>query len=140
MVSSDSAVALLIQHGLRQTAVRKAVLDIFLDKAYALSNHDLEQHLDASTDRITLYRTLKTFEEKGLIHRVVDSTDVLRYALCSQECRPEAHADNHVHFKCSSCQHTYCLNQVAIPPVTLPGGFQGVAREYLMTGVCQQCQ
>jgi Fur family ferric uptake transcriptional regulator len=140
MVSSDPVTALLTQHGLRQTVVRQAVLRIFLDKAYALSNHDLEQHLDASTDRITLYRTLKTFEEKGLIHRVIDSTDVLRYALCSRACRPEAHADNHVHFKCSTCEHTYCLNQVDIPVVPLPFGFQGVAREYLVTGVCQQCQ
>lgn len=140
MSVADSATALLTRHGLRQTPVRQAVLRVFLDKSYAQSSHDVEQSLDASTDRITLYRTLKTFEEKGLIHRVIDNTDTLRYALCSLECGPHAHSDDHVHFKCSACQHTYCLNQVTIPAVTLPGGFQGISRDYLMTGVCQQCQ
>ncbi|GAB2462462.1 Fur family transcriptional regulator [Hymenobacter qilianensis] len=140
MSAADSATALLAQHGLRQTPVRQAVLRAFLAKTYAQSSHDLEQSLDSNTDRITLYRTLKTFEEKGLIHRVIDNTDILRYALCSRECARHAHTDDHVHFKCSACQHTYCLNQVAIPAVALPGGFQAASREYLMTGVCQQCQ
>jgi Fur family ferric uptake transcriptional regulator len=136
----STASALLTHHGLRQTSVRQAVLGVFLTKDYALSSHDLEQSMPADTDRITLYRTLKTFEEKGLLHRVIDNTDVLRYALCSHTCTPAAHTDDHVHFKCSTCEHTYCLEQITIPSVTLPGGFQGVTREYLMTGVCQQCQ
>ncbi len=104
--------------------MRRAVLRAFLAKTYAQSSHDLEQGLDANTDRITLYRTLKTFEEKGVIHRVIDNTDILRYALCSRECARHAHTDDHVHFKCSACLHTYCLNQVAIPAVALPGAFR----------------
>ena len=78
--------------------------------------------------------------QQGLIHRVIDDTDVLRYAACSIECSAGAHFDNHVHFKCSACQHTYCLSQVAIPVVQLPGGFLAERRDFLLSGVCQLCQ
>jgi Fur family ferric uptake transcriptional regulator len=64
----------------------------------------------------------------------------VRYAACSIECSAQAHFDNHVHFKCTSCQHIYCLNQVAIPAVALPAQFQAVTRDYLLGGVCRECQ
>ncbi|NVO31976.1 Fur family transcriptional regulator [Hymenobacter lapidiphilus] len=138
--AADRLVRTLSQHGLRQTPVRRSVLQVLADAAFALSGSEIEQQLPAGTDRITLYRTLKSFEESGLIHRVIDSTDVVRYAACSIECSAKAHFDNHVHFKCTICQHIYCLNQVAIPAVTLPAQFQVVSRDYLLAGVCRECQ
>ena len=138
--SPDRIVKLLSRHSLRQTPVRKAVLQVLLDSAFALSGSEIELYLPSDTDRITLYRTLKSFEESGLIHRVIDASDVIRYASCSIECSAHAHFDNHVHFKCTACQHTYCLNQVAIPAVTLPDKFQVVSRDYLLAGVCRECQ
>ncbi|RPD45848.1 transcriptional repressor [Hymenobacter sediminis] len=138
--SADSLTSMLAQHGLRQTPVRRGVLRLLTGSPFALTSHELEQALGADTDRITLYRTLKTFEEKGLIHRVIDNTDVIRYAACSDHCSEHAHSDDHVHFKCTQCQHTYCLDHVTIPPVLLPHGFQVESRDYLLAGVCQQCQ
>ena len=105
-----------------------------------LTGAEIEQETGPGTDRITLYRTLKSFEQSGLIHRVIDDSDVLRYAACSIECSAEAHFDNHVHFKCGVCAHTYCLSQVAIPAVALPGGFRAERRDYLLSGTCQLCQ
>ncbi len=130
----------LLRHGLRQTPVRRAVLAAVSGKGYALTGAEIEQEIGSATDRITLYRTLKSFEQSGLIHRVIDDTDVLRYAACSIECSAGAHFDNHVHFKCGVCSHTYCLSQVAIPVVQLPGGFQAERRDFLLSGVCQFCQ
>lgn len=138
--SPDRIVKMLSRHSLRQTPVRKAVLQVLLDSAFALSGSEIELYLPSDTDRITLYRTLKSFEESGLIHRVIDASDVIRYASCSIECSAHAHFDNHVHFKCTACQHIYCLNQVAIPAVTLPEKFQVVSRDYLLAGVCRECQ
>lgn len=131
----------LAQRGLRVTPIRQAVLQVLLSKTYALSSHDIEQELSAeSIDRITLYRTLRTFEQQGVVHRVIDASDTIRYAACSIECSEHAHFDNHVHFKCNACQHTYCLNQVPIPAVTLPGKFRATSSDYLMSGLCNQCQ
>jgi Fur family ferric uptake transcriptional regulator len=136
----DRLAQTLLRHGLRQTPVRRAVLAALAGKGYALTGAEIEQEIGGEVDRITLYRTLKSFEQQGLIHRVIDDTDVLRYAACSIECSAGAHFDNHVHFKCSTCQHTYCLSQVAIPVVQLPGGFQAERRDFLLSGVCQLCQ
>ena len=133
-------VQLLARHGLRPTPVRRAVLAAITAKPYALSSADIERELGPGTDRITLYRTLKSFEQQGLLHRVPDNTDVLRYAACSVECSAVAHLDNHVHFRCTACAHTFCLNQVAVPAVALPGGYRAEQADYLLSGTCQQCQ
>lgn len=138
-VPADRYVQLLAQHGLRNTSLRRAVLKLLSHAPYALSGSEIEQELGSDVDRITLYRTLKSFEQQGLIHRVIDNTDVAKYASCSIECSQHAHFDNHVHFKCSRCQHVYCLPQVSIPAVTLPAQFVAENRDYLLQGVCSQC-
>ena len=138
--ASDRYVQLLSQHGLRNTAMRRSVLELLSRAPFALASSEIEQQLGEDVDRITLYRTLKSFEEKGLIHRVPDNTDVAKYAACSIECSQHAHFDNHVHFKCSRCQHTYCLQQVSIPAVALPAQFKAENRDYLLQGVCGKCQ
>ena len=79
----DRLAQTLLRHGLRQTPVRRAVLAAVSGKGYALTGAEIEQEMGADVDRITLYRTLKSFEQQGLIHRVIDDTDVLRYAACS---------------------------------------------------------
>lgn len=140
MPSPDRIAQTLSKHGLRQTPVRKAVLQVLSEATYALSGGEIEQLLPPDTDRITLYRTLKSFEESGLIHRVIDASDIIRFAACSIECSAQAHFDNHVHFKCTACQHIFCLNQVAIPAVTLPAKFEAQTRDYLLSGTCRECQ
>ena len=140
MPRPDHLAATLTRHDLRQTPVRRAVLQVIAASPFALSGTEMEEQIGTKVDRITLYRTLRTFEEKGLVHRVADNTDTIRYAACSIECSAEAHFDNHVHFKCISCQHIYCLSQVAIPTVTLPAHFQAVSRDYLLAGTCRECQ
>lgn len=130
----------LRRHGLRPTPTRRAVLGAFSGRPYALTSAEIERELGPGTDRITLYRTLLAFEQQGLLHRVANDTDVVRYAACSIECSPGAHFDNHAHFKCDVCRHTYCLSQVAIPAVALPGRFVAARRDYLLWGTCGQCQ
>ncbi|MEN9385591.1 MAG: hypothetical protein RLZZ185_332, partial [Bacteroidota bacterium] len=51
----------LSSFGLRPTACRQAVLDIFKQKGYALSQGHIEQGLASQFDRVTIYRTLKSF-------------------------------------------------------------------------------
>ncbi|RYU77848.1 Fur family transcriptional regulator [Hymenobacter persicinus] len=141
MADSRERIALMLnRHGLRQTAARVQVLQTLHESEFALSGAEIEKTLGQDLDRITLYRTLRSFEEKGLVHRVLDASDVARYASCSLECSEHAHFDNHVHFKCTACTHIYCLNQIAIPAVALPREFQAVSRDYLLSGVCSHCQ
>jgi Fur family ferric uptake transcriptional regulator len=140
MPTAERLAQTLNQHKLRSTPIRRAVLEVMLDTPFALSGHEVEQLLPAGTDRITLYRTLKSLNDRGLIHLVMDGSDTIRYAACSIECSAEAHFDNHVHFKCTACQHIFCLTQVAIPGVSLPNNFEAHARDYLLVGICGTCR
>jgi Fur family ferric uptake transcriptional regulator len=130
---------LLASHKLRITPVRVAILKVLVDSPFALSGNEIEQLLPPPTDRITMYRTLKYFEAQGLIHQVLDTTSVIRYAACSIECSAHGHFDNHVHFKCTTCQRIYCLKQVPIPSVSLPLQFEAHTRDYLLVGTCRDC-
>src|SRR5690606_12566039 len=75
----------LLAKGVRPTAMRLLVLDYLLNQTAAVSLNDLETNFERS-DRVTLYRTLKTFEENGLVHKVEDGTASLKYALCPDTC------------------------------------------------------
>ncbi len=129
---------LLKNFNLRSTPNRQEILHLFLQKNYALSHGDIEKEIDNSLDRVTVYRTLKTFLDKGLIHKVLDDEGSLKYALCSEACTTMEHHHEHVHFKCTGCGQTYCLN-VDVPAVKLPKGYKADAVNLLIQGICERC-
>ncbi len=132
---------ILNKYQLRNTEVRREILSLFLGVDYALSHHFIEKKLSSEIDRVTLYRTLKTFEEKGLIHRVANDKDIIEYALCKDDCHvnDHKHNDNHAHFKCDLCNKTYCLEHVGIPDLPIPSGFQANDFQLLVSGICPKC-
>ena len=130
---------ILRQYKLRNTPGRTAVLELFNQKGSALSEGDIEKGLSISCDRVTIYRTLHTFLEKGIIHKVLDDSGATKYALCTDTCKEGSHNHDHVHFKCFQCGETVCMDQVPVPPITLPQGFAIEATNILMQGVCDKC-
>ncbi|HXI01168.1 MAG TPA: hypothetical protein VNI52_12950 [Sphingobacteriaceae bacterium] len=87
----------LLEKKINPTAMRLLVLDFMLQQKGALSLTDIEKGL-APADRITIYRSLKSFEEHGLVHSIDDGTGAPKYALCVDDCDTVAHHDLHVHF------------------------------------------
>jgi Fur family transcriptional regulator, ferric uptake regulator len=130
---------LLKDFRLRTTQTRQEILHLFLRRDYALSHGDIEKEIDNSLDRVTVYRTLKTFLDKGLIHKVLDDEGSLKYALCNEACSVAGHHHNHVHFKCTKCGQTNCLTNVEIPAVKLPKGYKPNEINLLIQGVCEAC-
>src|SRR5690606_33927817 len=121
--------------GLRTTEHRQQVLDILIEADHALTSSDIEERF-VDIDRITLYRTLKSFEEKGIIHKVIDVNNVTKFALCIDECTEEHHHDHHVHFHCDDCGNTFCLEDVVVPKISLPSGYKVKNRSMLINGKC----
>jgi Fur family ferric uptake transcriptional regulator len=121
----------------KPTAMRELVLKILSEQTSAVSLADIENLFDKA-DKTTLYRTLKTFEENKLIHSIDDGTGSVKYALCKEtcQCHPE---DLHVHFLCTKCQHTYCLNDIAIPSISLPTNFKLETINMVVKGICANC-
>ena len=127
----------LISRNMKPTAMRELVLDALLEQNVAVSLSDLEKKFDKA-DKVTLYRTLKTFEENKLIHSIDDGTGAVKYALCKEtcQCHPE---ELHVHFYCLKCQHTFCLSDIPIPSINLPVNFSVKNINMVVKGVCSNC-
>ena len=71
---------LLRKHDLKRTVPRLSVLDVLSSRKSAVSQPDLEEILGKDIDRVTLYRVLKAFEEKGIIHKIIDLSGRANYA------------------------------------------------------------
>ena len=80
---------------LRSTPCRLDVLSSFQAVDFALSQGDIEQKLSEQYDRVTIYRTLKTFLSSGLLHKVLDDNGGVKYALCKELCHQGDHHHQH---------------------------------------------
>jgi Fur family ferric uptake transcriptional regulator len=131
---------ILKSSALSVTEGRKTILDIFLSSVSAMAHQDIESKCKEEYDRVTIYRTLQTFLEKGIIHTIPSSDNITRYALCNDDCIDSGHHhDNHIHFSCNACGKTICLDDTAIPSVHLPKGFRANQINMIVSGVCKTC-
>lgn len=130
---------LLKTHGLKVTETRLNVLGQFFEHNYALTHQDLENALP-QFDRVTLYRTLNSFESKGITHKVLGQNGVAKYALCKHQCNEHQHHDNHFHFHCTNCEKTYCLDESLKQDIKLPTGFVMHDVRLNVRGVCVDCK
>ena len=141
MLNQEIQIDLILKNNqLSITGSRKKILELFLDSRGALAHGDIEKKIGEKIDRVTVYRTLQVFLEKGIIHTIPTSDNNIRYALCKNDCSQGHHHDNHVHFVCSSCGNTSCLADVVIPAVKLPAGFEAEDYQMVVNGVCKDCR
>lgn len=129
---------ILIAKQINPTAMRLLVLKFLLKQSTAISLSDLEKEVERS-DRTTLYRTLKTFEEKGMIHDINDGTEAVKYALCEAACKDGVHHDLHLHFYCTNCKELFCLPKTQIPGIFLPDKFQLQELSMVARGISNNC-
>jgi Fur family transcriptional regulator, ferric uptake regulator len=130
---------ILKRNNLSVTGSREKILSLFLNQEGALAHGDIEKKAGEKFDRVTVYRTLQTFVEKGIIHTIPTADNSIRYALCKDQCSEGHHHDHHVHFVCTNCGNTYCLDDVVTPEVKLPKGYVSSHIEVVVDGVCKTC-
>ncbi len=128
----------LKKHHLRITDSRIDVLERFYNTIHALSFKDLEDQLEGY-DRVTLYRTLNSFIDQGIIHRIPNDTGSACYGICFETCTPEQHYHNHIHFKCIKCGYIDCLPDTHIPLIDLPG-YEIIDSNLIINGICKDCK
>jgi Fur family ferric uptake transcriptional regulator len=129
---------LLKEHNVSSTNIRNKVLNVFLDNDHALAHHDVSEQLDEQVDRVTLYRTLHTFEAAGIVHKIIDAEGISRFALC-RECNHEEHYDHHAHFHCKKCGKIFCLDDPSMKQYNIPEGFQLENISVDLIGLCGDC-
>ena len=119
------------------TPFRKEVLDIFSKYDNAIPLSTIEKELK-NYNRITLYRTIKVFIEKGIIHEITLSGNKSNYALCQENCETNAHNHQHIHFKCENCKMIFCVEVDNMPTIKLTK-YKINQIEIQATGLCQKC-
>lgn len=127
---------LLIHHEVKPTTVRLKVANTVLHRSETFSLLNVEEWLP-DMDRSSIFRALRLFTEHKLLHTIDDGSGQLKYCVC--RCEGHHHL-NHIHFACSVCGKTYCLEDTSIPIVSVPEGFVANEYEYIIKGVCSKCR
>jgi len=136
----NEILSILKKNQLSITDGRRKILELFFQSNGALAHADIEKNTDAAFDRVTVYRTLQTFVDKGIVHHIPTTDNSILYALCKDQCEAGHHHDNHVHFICDNCNKTICLEDVTVPTVKLPKGFKPRHAEMVVNGICDDCK
>lgn len=127
----------VLDAGLRLTGPRLAIYRALLKKGLHPSAEDVYRLLAPdlpSLSRDTVYRTLATFEEAGLIRKFPSGDGVFRY---------DALMDPHHHFICSRCLKIVDVSLKETGPVRIPDSLRslGVIETVQMEfrGICLSC-
>lgn len=124
---------------IRKTSFRVQVLEVFKKYKNAIDVAQIEKEL-GEHDRVTLYRTINTFIDAGIIHEIALTGHSKKLALCDTDCEVshQGHSHEHVHFECLQCQEIFCLDVPSFPKLNLKG-FQINSVEVAAKGICNSC-
>ena len=131
---------LFIKYGLKKTSFRKELLIFFQSSSSSLAVKKIIKKFASSVDKVSIYRALNSFEKSGLIHKVPDKNNLLRYSLCSSECGPGKHSHDHAHLLCSICDETFCLDDFLLPNIKSHNGYVINNYKIILEGSCLSCQ
>lgn len=125
----------------RNLKATKQRLQLLLNmQAYpsAMSYSAIQTAMD-SMDRVTLYRTLDTLIEKGIIHQAFRENNQVYYAICGNSCSKHHHHHEHIHFKCVKCESVSCQELNNRIKITLPD-YEIHNVSIHVKGVCKLCK
>ena len=129
---------LMEHHGVRPTPNRILIARALSAAEWPMSMTELEVRLE-TIDKSNIFRALQAFREAHLVHVLEDTGDGVRYELCRSH-HDDEDDDLHVHFYCEKCHRTFCLEDIPVPPVTIPDSFEPRSVNYLIKGICGDCR
>lgn len=139
LVNEEESIGeLLREYGLKKTPIRISMLEMFYRHDFALGAADILELMPKGQDKVTIYRALASFEEKGILHQASKDAQGVKYAMASKTGQEEKNV--HAHFVCNECQRTYCLEEVKVPEVEVKGNFSIDQINYTIRGICEHCR
>lgn len=130
--------SLLETASLRLTSVRVVILSHLLKMGCPVSHSDLwKKKRIRSFNRVTVYRTLLTLQERGIVHAVQGTDGVWRF--CAHGSEQDGCPGNHPHFVCNKCKRMICLLGQRMPFVEVPEGTAVKAKQLVVYGYCPEC-
>ncbi len=128
---------LFAEHGIKPTANRLLVARALNDSLRPLSLAELEERL-LTMDRSSIFRVLSLFRSQHLVHVIEGGSEGVRYELC-QSHNHSTDDDQHAHFHCEQCHRTFCLEEVPLPNIHLPEGYEVSSVSFIIKGICPDC-
>ena len=137
MMNEAQLIILMQQHGIRPTANRIIVAKALAEESRPLTMTELDDRI-GSIDKSGIFRTLTLFKEQHLVH-VLEDGEGVRYELCHSH---DHSVDNDMHlpFHCERCGPTICLEDLPIPEVQLPDGYEMQSANFVLKGICPKCR
>lgn len=136
-MNTEEIEKILLSKGVKPTSNRILVVRELLRASHPTSLADLELALD-TLDKSSIFRVLELLADKEVIHVIEDGSRSVKYELCHNHSHHSI-SDQHVHFYCENCKETFCFEDVSIPTVEAPSGFQVRAANYVLKGLCADC-
>ena len=133
----DKARQMLRRAKLYCTEARIAILRALLETARPIRQDQITpQSARGTFNRVTVYRTLESLVEAGLVHRVFTQDRAWYFELadhCSEkQCHP--------HFTCTHCGVTHCLTDTSLPMAKISQkGFIIYRQQVRLEGLCPAC-
>jgi len=133
----DQARDMLKGAGLYCTKARMAVLEVLMESPSPLAQDQIAGQPAAGTfDKVTIYRTLESLTQAGLVHRAFMHSRAWHFELADHCTEKQCHP----HFTCVGCGTTQCLTDTSLPMAKIPHeGFVVNRQQVRLEGLCPQC-
>lgn len=135
----DSKELLKSRH-IRITERKLAILQSILTSSTPVNASELHGLVSSALrmDLATVYRTLSSFREKGLVREITDDTGTLYYEIAC------LHNPVHPHFKCLRCRKISCLEFLdhtsALSMTRFARDCEITDISITLSGICRECR
>ena len=107
----QTATDLLKSANLRKTGSRLSILAVLLGARKPQTANQIAAMLGpVGPDKVTIYRTLESFVDAGLVHKAFLQERTWHFELASNCSESQCHP----HFTCKSCGDTHCLMEISL--------------------------
>ncbi|MBN1973860.1 MAG: transcriptional repressor [Sedimentisphaerales bacterium] len=123
--------------GLYHTENRVLILKMLFKAGKPLSQEKIARQAGTNNlDKVTIYRTLESLFNAGLVHKAFLNKRASHYELAHRCTKKQCHP----HFTCTKCGSTHCLVDLALPmPVSYHKGFIINHQQVHLEGLCPAC-
>jgi len=128
---------LLKKRNLKATGTRLDLLLKMQKHGSAISHSSIQKQMNP-INRVTLYRTINTLKDKGIIHEAFQEKNEIYYAICGTNCEEHCHHHEHIHFKCLKCEEISCKDLDQHFNISIPNHeIHNISVQ--VDGVCDEC-
>jgi Fe2+ or Zn2+ uptake regulation protein len=122
---------------LKRTQPRRLILGVLLAVVKPQTAEGIASAIGKGCpNRVTVYRTLESLVDAGLVHRAFVDGRGRHYEMADKCTEHQCHP----HFVCTGCGQTHCLTGVSVPMASSPpAGFVIHRQQVKLEGLCPEC-